>query len=532
MQLTRTLSRLPATLAAFRTRGVLWLGLATLGAALFFREGLAELVAAWRMPEYSHGPLIPVLSALLFLRQLREVPVLPGPVTDRGPGLALAGLALALGLAGLALGIGDIVAYGLILWTGAMLLISFGWRQGRQFWPPVLHLVYMLPLPGALYYGLSTWLQGVSSELGVWMLQMLRVPVFLEGNIIDLGVTKLHVAEACSGLRYLFPILSFSYIFAVLYRGPMWHKAVLLVSAAPITVLMNAVRIALAGVIVNHWGVEHVEGFSHFFEGWVIFLACVALLFLLAWGLLFLRRDRTGLIDALDLETEGLGAQAMRLARVEPSRALATAAVAALALAAVWAALPERAPVQVARDPFVLFPATLDGWRAGAARALDPEVERILAADDYHSVVLRRAADEPHVDLFLAWYGDQMSGGIHDPQVCLPGGGWEIAELARVEAAHPLDGPFTLNRAVIQRGLERMLVYYWFEQQGERTASGLTAKMQLMVGKLTNGRNDSALVRLITPLPAGPEAAAAAEARLQDALRAVAGPLPRFVPGI
>ena len=68
------------------------------------------------------------------------------------------------------------------------------------------------------------------------------VPVYLEGNIIDLGVYKLHVAEACSGLRYLFPILSFSYIFAVLSKGPMWHKAVLLISAAPITVLMNSLH--------------------------------------------------------------------------------------------------------------------------------------------------------------------------------------------------------------------------------------------------------------------------------------------------
>jgi exosortase/archaeosortase family protein len=102
----------------------------------------------------------------------------------------------------------------------------------------------MLPLPGVLYFKLNTWLQLISSELGVFFLQLANVPVFLEGNIIDLGVLRLHVAEACSGLRYLFPILSFSYIFAVLYRGPMWHKAVLLISAAPITVFMNSVRIA------------------------------------------------------------------------------------------------------------------------------------------------------------------------------------------------------------------------------------------------------------------------------------------------
>jgi exosortase D (VPLPA-CTERM-specific) len=529
--MTQILARLPFRLAVFRTRGLFWLAVAILGAAVFFREGLAELFRAWSRPEYSHGPLIPALSALLFLRQLKTEPVLAGPVTDRSPGLFLAGLALALALGGNLLGIGDIVAYGLILWVGALLLISFGWTQGRAFWPPVLHLVYMLPLPGALYYGVSTWLQGVSSELGVWFLQMLSVPVYLEGNIIDLGVYKLHVAEACSGLRYLFPILSFSYIFAVLYRGPICHKAVLLISAAPITVLMNSVRIAIAGVIVDRWGLEHVEGFSHFFEGWVIFLSCVVLLFLLAWMLLFFRRDRTGLIDALDLDTSGLGAQAMRIVRVEPSRALVAAALAVTVLAGVWQAVPEQAPVSVARDPFSLFPVRMDNWQASSARALDPDVERILAADDYHSVSLSRAGDGAQVDLFMAWYKDQMTGGTHDPEVCLPGGGWEIADLSRIEASHPIDGPFSVNRAVIQQGLDRMLVYYWFEQQGARTASGLVSKMQLMVGKVTNRRNDSAIIRLITPLTPG-EPVEAAEARLQDAMRVVLAPLPRFVPGL
>jgi exosortase D (VPLPA-CTERM-specific) len=529
--MTQTLARGQHRLSVFLTRGLFWLALAVLGAAIFFRAGLAELLQAWSLPEYSHGPLIPALSLLLFLRQLKTEPVLLGPVTDRWPGLALGGFALALALVGNLLGIGDIVTYALILWVGALLLISFGWAQGRAFWPPVLHLVYMLPLPGALYYGVSTWLQGVSSELGVWFLQMLSVPVYLEGNIIDLGVYKLHVAEACSGLRYLFPILSFSYIFAVLYRGPVWHKAVLLVSAAPITVLMNSVRIAIAGVIVDRWGLEHVEGFSHFFEGWVIFLACVVLLVLLAWALLLFRRDRVGLIDALDLDTSGLAAQAMRITLVQPSRALVTAALAVTTFAVIWQAVPERTVQPVVRDPFSLFPVRIDDWQAGSARVLDPDVERILAADDYHSVTLSRAADSARVDLFMAWYKDQGNGGTHDPEVCLPGAGWEIAELSRTEASHPVDGPFSVNRAVIQQGFDRMLVYYWFEQQGARTASGLVAKMQLMVGKVTNGRNDSAIVRLITPINPG-EPMEAADDRLRDAMRAVLGPLPRFVPGV
>src|SRR6056297_821579 len=237
-------------------RGLFWLAVASLAAGWFFIDGLDALLAAWQLPEYSHGPLIPVLSALLFLRQLKDVPVDPGPKRDRWVGVTVVFAAIALGTLGKLSNIDDLVAYATILWVGGILLVSFGWKTGKHFWPPVLHLVYMLPLPGVIYYNLSTSLQMVSSEFGVCIRQLMSVPVFLDGNIIDLGVMKLHVAEACSGLRYLFPIMSFSYIFAVLYQGPMWHKAVLLIAAAPITVAMNSVRIAVAGYIVNEYGVS------------------------------------------------------------------------------------------------------------------------------------------------------------------------------------------------------------------------------------------------------------------------------------
>jgi exosortase D (VPLPA-CTERM-specific) len=520
-------------LSWLRRPGVWLMALALLGAGLYFRAGIATLLDAWALPEYSHGPVIPLLSLILFLRQLRDDPAPAGAVRDRGPGVLLVIAALGLGAAGIALGIGDIVAYGLILWIGGLVLIGFGWARGRAYWPPVLHLAYMLPLPGALYYGVSTALQGVSSELGVWFLRQLQVPVYLSGNIIDLGVVRLHVAEACSGLRYLFPILSFSYIFAVLYRGPVWHKAVLLLAAVPIAIVMNSVRIALAGVIVTHWGLGHLDGFSHFFEGWVIFLASVLILFLLAWLLVALRRDGTGLRAAMDVDFAEIVPQLARLGRLQASRGLAAAALLGLAGAAAVALVPERQAAFVARDPFALFPERLGAWEAGPRAILAPETARILAADDYHAVTLIRpddAPDTPPVELFIAWYKDQMSGGTHSPELCLPGAGWEIAALRPVEVSPPGSAPFRLNRAVIQQGATRQLVYYWFEQQGQRTASGFAAKLQLMLGKLANGRGDSALVRLITPI--GLDGEAAAEARLAAALADVLPPLPRFVPGL
>ena len=499
-----------------------------------FWDGFAALLAAWSTAEYSHGPLIPLISLYLFLRELRRSPPLP-PITevnDRWPGVAV--LALALGLAGLGnlIHVADIVAYSIILWVSGVMLVTFGWARGRTHQLPVLHLIFMLPLPQVIYWKLTLALQFISSEVGVWFIEMARIPVFLDGNIIDLGVYKLQVAEACSGLRYLFPILSFSYLFAILYRGPVWHKAVLLLSAAPIAVFMNSFRIGVIGILVNAYGIEQAEGFLHAFEGWVIFGACVGLLMLLALGLQRLTPDPLPLAQAIDLDFEGFGPLLARVTRMAASPALVAALVLTALASTALVATPGRDPVLLDRDPFALFPRTLGDWQ-GASRALEPDIETILDADDYYLADYIRPGTPAPANLFVAWYQDQTAGGgIHSPEVCLPAGGWEIASLETHTVT--LDGvpgyeAFPVNRAVIQKGFEKQLVYYWFEQRGTRLTGDFSAKIATLADRVRTGRADGALVRVITPILPD-ETETAAEARLQGFLGESLGKLPRFVP--
>ena len=518
--------------SAWITPGLFWLLVAVLGAAVFFADGLDALLSAWSKPEYSHGPLIPVLSGLGFLRQLKAYPADPGPKRKRWVGVTVVVASLALATLGKLSNISDLVAYATILWVGGIILISFGWETGKHFWPPVLHLVYMLPLPGTIYYKVTTWLQLVSSELGVWFLQILSVPVFLEGNIIDLGVYKLHVAEACSGLRYLFPILSFSYIFAVLYRGPMWHKAVLLLSAAPITVLMNSVRIAIAGVLVQELGLEWLEGFTHFFEGWVIFIACIALLFALARFMLFFLPEKMSLTQALDLDTEGLLTQAARIRLVRPSAALITASMLMVGSVLAWQTVPDRGVTEIQREKFIFFPRQLGSWKPdGPPQTLEESVAIKLGPDDYHSINLVKDGVAAHVGFFSAWYADQSQGGIHSPEICLPGGGWEIAWIERADVTAEMNWPtpFMVNRAIIQKGETRMMVFYWFEQRDRKIAWDVAAKFWLLVDGVRTGRTDGAIVRLTTPILENEEDSDA-EARLNEVMRDVAEVVPRFIP--
>lgn len=496
-----------------------------------FWIGFVSLGQAWSTPEYSHGPLIPIISLYLFLRELRDSEMPKPTVRDRWPGVLVIVFALLVAVFGNLTRIADIVTYAMILWTGGVVLTTFGWKRGIKHQLPVIHLVFMLPLPQILYWKLTIFLQGISSELGVWFVSLAGVSVYLEGNVIDLGVFKLQVAEACSGLRYLFPILSFSYLFAILYRGPMWHKALLLVAAAPLTVFMNSVRIGIVGIVVNSYGIEHAEGFMHFFEGWIIFISCIVILFAMAVGLQRLTKDPKPLSEAIDLDTSGLGPVGLRVLTIQSSAALMAGVLATALVSGLWLAQGEQEAADIDRRPFALFPRQLGEW-SGTTTRLDKNVERTLGADDYLNANYISSGTGRLVNVFVAYYDNQTDGdGIHSPEVCLPVGGWEVFSLEpyEVDMSDTVYGTFNVNRAVIEKGLSRQLVYYFFEQRGKRMTNDIKAKASVIYDSFTIGRTDGAMVRFVTPINAD-ETEAEADARLQEMMRKSLTRLPEFVP--
>ena len=163
---------------------------------------------------------------------------------------------------------------------------------------------------------------------------------------------------------------------------------------------------------------------------------------------------------------------------------------------------------------------------------LEADIEEVLAADDYVNAVFQSPDEAGVVALFAAYYEKQTEGqGIHSPEVCLPSGGWEVFNLQEVQVDMTASGygTFTANRAIIQKGLSRQLVYYWFEGRGTRVANDFTAKMNVLTDSLKKGRTDGALVRYVTPLGVE-ESEADAEARLLRFMAISLKPLPRFIP--
>src|SRR6202051_3580946 len=242
-----------------------------------FWDGLSQMWGWWiDSPEYSHGLLIPPVAAFLIWQQKDRLERVP--FTGSWWGVALVLLGGAVLIAGQLGTVFTIVQYAYVITLWGLILSFLGWPAFRLIAIPMLILLFMIPLPQFVLANLSTKLQLLSSQIGVSVMRLFGISVFLEGNVIDLGGYKLQVAEACSGLRYLFPLMTLGFLMAYFYKGARWKRIVVFLSSIPITVLMNSLRIGTIGLMVEHWGIGMAEGFLHEFQGWMVFMVSAALL--------------------------------------------------------------------------------------------------------------------------------------------------------------------------------------------------------------------------------------------------------------
>jgi exosortase D (VPLPA-CTERM-specific) len=514
----------------WRCPHALWGLLAVAAAALLFvfHPALEQLYEGWMArEEYSFGVLVPFISAFLLWQRRGRL----AAARFEPSWLGLAALAVGLGLGTLAyLATASTVAqYAFLVSLAGLALAFVGRRQFGLLAAPLGMLVFMLPLPELFLKELSATLQLLSSQLGVWLIRLAGVSVYLEGNVIDLGSMRLQVVEACSGLRYLLPLMTLGFITAYFFRAPRWQRLLLVASTVPITLLMNSARIALIGVTGEHFGRAAAEGFLHDFEGWAVFMTCMAVLFAEMW--LLARLSGRALRDVFGIELPA-GAEAgaeQRVRAVPATLRVAAALLAGVALAYAFAPRPES--VVPERRGFGEFPLELGEWR-GRLERMDPIHLGILKLDDY---LLANYFDGSRhgVNVYMGYYGMQRNGlAAHSPTECLPADGWEMQRFERyaVPGVSANGRPLAVNRVVIQKGDSRQLVYYWFKQRERHLAGEYAVKAALFWDLLTRRRSDGALVRLITPLAPG-EAPEAADARLAAFAARVVPLLPSYVPG-
>ena len=261
---------------------------------LLFRDNLWHFYYAWTTDEnYSHGFLVPLLS-LYFANQVSN----QGSVQIRG-GVVLGGVLLGLATIGRLITIplpipfvGDIA---LLVGLAGIFALLLGRDVLRRYWFAFFFLIFMVPLPIAMYSRMASPLQLLASRFASTVMNTTGVPVLCEGNRITLpGGVQMFVAEACSGMRQMTGFLAPTTAVAYLTTRPWLYRLVVVLAAVPIAVTANVARIVLTGYIMHLVNPQYASGTYHTIEGILMMGFGLLLLNVLCWLLNRFNWELTG----------------------------------------------------------------------------------------------------------------------------------------------------------------------------------------------------------------------------------------------
>jgi exosortase len=186
----------------------------------------------------------------------------------------------------------------MVVVIGSLVLSLLGWAQLQVLAFPLTFLLFMIPLPTLILNAVTFPLQLMAASISTAGLQLIGLPVYREGNLIFLPRLTLEVVEACSGIRSLVSLTAVAVVMAHLTQRRIWKQSVLVASAVPLAIAVNAFRIWGTGVLTYPYGAKVAQDFYHMLSGWLIFGVAFGLLLAESLVLSRLRLTRGSLEEA------------------------------------------------------------------------------------------------------------------------------------------------------------------------------------------------------------------------------------------
>ena len=446
-----------------------------------------DMVMDWYKDEnYSHGFLVPLIAGYFLWQRWPELKT--RVIKPDGLGL----LVIILGLLQLLLGWLATEYFtmrsSLIVLLAGLVLYWFGWEILKAMALPLGFLIFMVPIPYIIYDMAAFPLKLFVTKVSVAFLQMMGVVVMREGNIIIFPTTTLEVADACSGIRSLISLLALAVAYAFFVQTSTCRRWVIIVSAVPIAIATNALRVIGTGFLAQWWGAKAAEGFFHEFAGMVVFVLAMALLVTVGALVKGKNRDKRE-----DDETKGeLAGSGERINNV---KFITVYLFLFAAIIFLYTHTDTAVPVN---RPFSQFPVQTGSWRMSTQFEFSENILNVLKATDYVSRQYK-GADGATVNLYIGYHGGgKESGEIHSPKHCLPGSGWLELSSKRGTLTTP-NGTLNLVRAVYQNGTTKELFLYWFQVQERSISNEYSLKLAQIVNSILYRRRDASFIRVSVP---------------------------------
>ncbi len=237
---------------------------------------LRNLINQWMTDEdMGHGIFVPVVAGYIAWQRRDELSAAPRIPNYWGLALIVWGaLQLSLGTVGAEL---FLQRSALLFTLVGVLLVTCGNQIVKILAFPLSLLIFMIPIPRIIYTMITFPLQLFASRVAEFVLNLLDIPVFREGNVLELASQKLSVVEACSGIRSLLSLSFLSLVYAYFFDSKPWMRWALFLSAIPIAIIANAGRVTITGIL-SEIRTDLAQGFFHSLEGWLIFIVAMILM--------------------------------------------------------------------------------------------------------------------------------------------------------------------------------------------------------------------------------------------------------------
>lgn len=253
-----------------------WCALAAVALLLYWPTIRGLLSDWWNDPNYSHGPLIPLVVAYFVYRQrdeLRREPMAP----CTGTGLAVVAVSQLMFLTGYLGAEFFLQRSSMVVLAAGLLLCFAGASHLRRLSLPLLLFALSIPLPSLVLNHVTMPLQLMASAMAEIILRDCGMAVYRAGNILRLQTQTLNVGEACSGIRSLTSLVTLAVILVSFVRARWLLKVAFVASAAGVAIIANALRVSGTGLIAHYFGVRTASSW-HWLEGWFVFIVAYSLL--------------------------------------------------------------------------------------------------------------------------------------------------------------------------------------------------------------------------------------------------------------
>lgn len=226
---------------------------------------------------YSHGILIPMVSAFLVWKKKEALKKIPAEPSSLGFEIFLLGILLY--WASALLHVYFTSGFALLIITTGLILHFYGEKTLREIRFPLLFLVFMIPLPLIVVAFICFKLKVIAAHLATLILNLIGLPAVQLSSIIRLSHSYVLVEDSCGGLRSLISLTALGCIFAYRLKLRLTMKMVLFLSAIPIAVIANACRIVFLSAVGEIWGTMYTQGFLHDLSGYLVFVIAFLMLF-------------------------------------------------------------------------------------------------------------------------------------------------------------------------------------------------------------------------------------------------------------